>query len=43
MADYESMKSSFQILDTFIEFYKCVEPNLQLWHIKNKKASEFQI
>ena len=42
MADYESMKSKFQILDAFNNFYKNVEYNLKLWLLKNKKVSVIQ-
>ena len=40
---YESMKSKFQILDTFNNFYKSVEYNMQLCLIKNKQISVIQI
>ena len=43
MADYESMKSKFQILDTFHNFYKYIEHNLKLWLIKNKVIYVIQI
>ena len=43
LMNYESIKSKFQILDTFIKFYKYVEHNLNLWLIRNEEVSEFQI
>ena len=43
MADYESMKSKFKILDTFNNFHKNVEYNMKLCLIKNKQVSVIQI
>ena len=43
MADYESMKSKFQILNTFNNFYKNVEYIMKLCLNKNKQVSVIQI
>ena len=42
MADYESMKSKFQILDTFNHFYKNVEYNMKLCLMKNNRFLLFR-